>query len=191
MNKSTRILILVLSLAFTTHSVLTGIYAFQSAPFPAVVRELSNRYTIPMFHQNWKLFAPSVPEYDAQLHYRVKLDRGWTDWGDISRSNNFGHTSRVEYIEQSLTGALAWQIANNLYSRDQRMEFERIINSFDYGRALFFVKKIHLRNGAHIVPDSLQLRVQFTFTPPPAQAYSFQVSNVDFPPLIWNYERHD
>jgi len=181
---------LVLLAALIGHFVLTIIYSLQGAPVPPPVREISNRYAIPLFHQNWKLFAPQVPEYDNQLEYRFQSPEGWSEWADVSGSHGYSRGSKAEYMEQTLTGALAWQLANNLYARNQRLELERIVNSFDYFRALHFTRRMHARHAFETAPDSIQMRVRFRFTPPPGKAYTFQSSYMELPVEPFVYAHH-
>jgi hypothetical protein len=181
MNTRLTWFVALLVVILTGHFILTALYNLQSAPVPELIRNASNRYTVPFFHQNWRLFAPAVPEYENQLEYRYPEDGAWTDWKDASAGNGFGPRSKTEYIEQTIAGALAWQIANNMYTRNQRKELDRIIQSFDYGRALYFVRRLHLHSGKPDVNDSIQVRVKFRFTPPPDKAYTFQTSYLEFP----------
>lgn len=173
--------IAVLTALGAVHFALTTVYSFQYLPVPAAVREASHTYTVPFFHQNWKLFAPEVPVHDNQLEYRYAANGAWTGWSDASGSLGYAPHGKIEYIEQVITGALAWQIANNLYQRNQRMQFDRIVQSFDYRRALYFTKQLHKQTTGHTPGDSLQLRVKFRFTPAPDKAYTFQSSYLEFP----------
>lgn len=183
--------IAVLALFGTVHFALTTVYSFQYLPVPSGVREASQTYTVPFFHQNWKLFAPEVPAYDNQLEYRYAANGTWSAWSDVSGSLGYAPHGKIEYIEQVITGVLAWQIANNLYQRNQRMQFDRIVQSFDYRRALYFTKQLHEQTTGQTSGDSLQLRVKFRFTPPPDKAYTFQSSYLEFPVYPFNHAKQN
>jgi len=186
MNRSLRWFVLFLIAAFCGHFALTTLYSFQPVPATEFMRYVSTRYSAPLFHQNWKLFAPSVPEYDCQLEYRFPENGKWSFWRDVSAGNGFSYNSRIETLEQSLTSSLAWQIANNLYSRNQRAQFDRIVSSFDYQRALFFTHTLHGRIQPAPIQDSIQVRVRFRFTPAMDQAHSSQVSHLELP--VYSYQ---
>lgn len=127
------------------------------------------------------MFAPEVPEYDCQLEYRLPDSGIWGPWRDASSSNGYGRHSRVEYMEQSLTGSLAWQVRRNLYQSVSGDSFDRIVQSLDYGRALHFVRGLHAQVNGQMPGDSIQLRLSFRFTPPMDQAHTYQLSYLEFP----------
>ncbi len=182
-----------LALASGVHFMLTGLYSFQALRVPIPVRTVANTYAAPLFHQNWKMFAPDIPEYDHQLEYRFSRKdslQPWSEWHDVSSFNHFGSRSRIEYMEQSLTGGLSWQIANNFYQKNSVPQFDRVLTSFDYQRALFFTASLHERIQGHPIEDSLQLRIRYRFTPTPGQASTSQLSYFDFPPYGLPHAAH-
>jgi len=181
MDRRIRWFVMVLAVLFVMHFLLTSLYSFQKLRLPGTVRSVSTRYTVPFFHQNWKLFAPEVPAYDSQLEYRYSNTGSWSEWNDVSHSLGHGSHSKVEYIEQVLVGSLAWQIANNLYVEGTRARYDLIAQSFDYGRAVFFTQRLHELSWGEPIHDSLQLRVAFRFTPEPGKAYTFQKSYLELP----------
>jgi len=186
LNKSAIILkaivwLSVIALAF--HILMISIYSFrENMPFAAT--RISDRYAVPLFHQNWKLFAPDLPKYNAELEYKVSKNGSWTDWQDASHSFGYGVTSRVETIEQGFNTSLGWQVINNFYTRDNRKQYDRIVQSPAYASALFFVLKMYQLHVDPVSPDSIQLRMQFRFTPPPKQAHNFQTSFLEFPVYV-------
>jgi hypothetical protein len=181
MTRSLKWFVLFLILAAAAHFTLTSVYSFYTVSVPSRLRGISSTYSVPLFHQNWKMFAPDVPEYDAQLEYRYPGAGGWSDWGDVSGSNGFGRRSRIEYMEQSLASSISWQIANNLYSRNARVQFDQIVSSFEYNRTIYFAAKLHEQSKAQALADSMQLRVKFRFTPAMKAAHSYQMSYLEFP----------
>lgn len=144
----------------------------------------ADSYCVPLFHQNWKLFAPDLPTYNAELHYRISGNGNWSEWADVTASFGFGRTSRMETIEQGFNVALAWQVMDNLYSRGGKKQFDRIVQSNAYASALFYVLKMQEIQQPGLRPDSVQLRLEYRFTPPPDQAYNFQKSYLEFPVYI-------
>lgn len=166
------------------HFALTLIYSVRELKVPDMVRQVSDEYTIPLFHQNWKLFAPDVPEYDVQLFFSTSDSGIWSEFHDVSEFHGFGRHSNMETVEQSICGGLGWQVANNLYTTDLEMKFDRIVESGQYNKAVYFVEKMH-DTGDLDMPDSLQLQLRFRFTPDPHGAFNYQYSQLSFPKQIW------
>jgi len=172
---------LAVFLALVVHFGLTTVYSFSYLKWPVHLKTAAMAYSVPLFHQNWKMFAPDVPEYHTELEYRAFKDSTWSQWKDVTSSNGFSSHSRVEYMEQNINSGLAYQIANNLYTRDARREFDRAIQSFDYGKAVYFTEELYKRKNGVPIGDSLQLRVMFRFTPKPGMALIDQKSYLEFP----------
>lgn len=165
MKKRTAVLVFFLSVVLlSAHFILTGIYSFQMLPVPWQLRSFSNTYSAPFFHQNWKLFAPVVPEYSQQLYVRYYYNDEWTEFQDVSEKFGFGATSKVEYMEQTTCSGLAYQLANNMYWVNGEQRLDRVQQSLDYGRAVYFCERM-LRFKGNIHADSLQLQVHFKFDP--------------------------
>jgi hypothetical protein len=162
------------------HFLITALYSLDYLPLPHALRSAVNSYTLPFFHQNWKLFAPSVPEYTVQLEFREKKESLWTNWADVSQGCGFHERSKVEYMEQTINGGLAWQVANNMYTVNQVRQLDRVMESYDYNRAIYFLYSLKKRIGDPLT-DSAQIRLRFDFTPPPHQAKSAQMSYLEFP----------
>jgi Family of unknown function (DUF5819) len=148
------------------HFGLTSVYNLQQAKVPDSLRQLSNAYSAPLFHQNWKLFAPHIPEYSVDLEFRIPEGADWSAWQDVSFGNGHTSHSKIEYMEQSMCTALAWQVANNLHQEAEGHEFDRITASFDYSRAIYFAHELYLRKTGIDLRDSMQLRLNFRFNPP-------------------------
>jgi hypothetical protein len=167
-------------LMLCVHFVFVVAYSFRDQ-LPNQATPLVDRYVVPMFHQNWKLFAPDLPKNDTQLEYRYYREGGWYDWVDITAECGHGRFSRMETIEQGFNTQLSWQIINNFYAKDGRAQFDRIIQSPSYASALFYTLKMHQLHIDPVQPDSIQIRSVFRFTPPPDQAHSYQYSMLEFP----------
>jgi hypothetical protein len=163
------------------HFGLTLIYNFQQLPVPGKIRNFSNAYCAPLFHQNWKLFAPDLPEYNVNLESRFYKNGQWLDWKDVSEGNGFAADGKMEYVEQSITSGLAYQVANNLYTANSRVQFDHIVESNEYHRAIYFAAELARRVAVEDVGDSIQLRLQFRFTPSPDKARTRQFSQLVFP----------
>lgn len=173
-----RIAIILMMIA---HFSITGIYVLRQLPVPEVVRIWTDIYSAPLFHQNWKLFAPDVPEYNTELEFRNYKNGAWSNWSDVSLANGYAVPSPIETIEQSICTSLAWQVSHNFYTKDTRQQFDRIVASFDYGRAIYFAHALYERTHGEATGDSLQLRLAFRFHPKMDAARTLQHSYLEFP----------
>ncbi|MBX7051566.1 MAG: hypothetical protein K1X54_05995 [Flavobacteriales bacterium] len=169
--------------ALIVHFVIILGYSFRDQ-LPASATKLTDRYAVPMFHQNWKLFAPDLPRYNAELEYRYFGNQTWSDWSDITKQCGFGPYTRMETIEQGFNTQLSWQVVNNYYALNGRAQFDRMVQSPAYANCLFYVLKMHELYVSKTKPDSVQIRLNFRFTPPPQQAHTYQISNLEFPVYV-------
>lgn len=175
----------VIFIMAVVHFALTSIYSLGQLPLPEKVQTVAYRYSVPFFHQNWKMFAPSVPEYSNQLEYRYKNNGQWTTWLDATASHGFSEHSRMEYVEQTINDGLSWQIANNMYVENKTRQLDRVMESFDFGRAVYYILEMSERDGSKSqMNDSIQLRIGFRFTPKPGNAPTQQFSFLEFPAFI-------
>lgn len=174
-----------LALVCLVHFFFITVYSFREN-FPRELTGLSDRYTIPLFHQNWKLFAPDLPRYNAELQYRIagQGQSGWSGWKDASSDFGYDEHSRVETVEQGFVGQLGWQVMDNLYSKGGKKQFDRIVQSNAYASSLFMVLKLHQLQHPEFQLDSVQIRLEFRFTPAQEMAYNFQTSYLEFPVYI-------
>jgi hypothetical protein len=161
-------IIAVVGISFLViHFALTSIYSMDFLVLPRSVRQVSQIYTVPFFHQNWSMFAPEVPEYDLQLQYRFPTNGTWSAWNETTESCGFEYRDRAEYLEQSICSGLAYQVAQNIYFENGIRKLDRIEDAFDYGKALNYAMKMHEHFYSKEIEDSLQIRLQFVFTPKP------------------------
>jgi hypothetical protein len=167
-------------MAMIIHFTMVIAYSFrENLPQGLVAR--ADRYCVPLFHQNWKLFAPDLPTYNAELQYRISTAGEWGSWADVTAAYGYGRSSRMETIEQGFNTALAWQVMDNLYSKGGKKQFDRIVQSNAYASALFYALKMQEIHQPEVRIDSVQLRMEYRFTPKPDQAYTFQKSWLEFP----------
>jgi hypothetical protein len=176
-----QILVVFLWSAMLIHFSFSLIYNLQELPVPEKMRHMSNMYVAPFFHQNWKLFAPTVPEYSTDLEVRYFNANGWTTWSDARAAAGFDEHSRIEYIEQTICTSLGWQVANNFYFKNQLPQLDHILASQDYQRAVYYAWQLGKHAGLQM--DSLQLRMPFRFIPAPDAARTVQLSTLQFPAI--------
>jgi len=165
---------------FVIHFTFTLIYSFGGSN-SGKISHLSQRYMVPMFHQNWKLFAPEMPKYNSDLQYRFANDKGWSNWLDVTEHFGFDKYAKIETVEQGFNSALNWEILNNYYSLNGRPQFDRLVQSPAYSSALFMAMKMHKTFLPGERMDSVQIRIHYRFTPEMHQARTLQVSDLEFP----------
>lgn len=182
-KKSIFILTIAGIVVLFVHFTLTTVFSIHEF-VPPTLNQLSSNYTFPVFHQDWKLFAPNLAQYNTELEYRYSQKGNWSEWKDVSVGNNYEATSRIERIEQSFNHQLAWQVTNNLYSENGITQYDRILKSNAYRSALYFVVKMQALNHSEIKCDSLQIRLNFRFTPLPYSVKEPETEQLEFPVYV-------
>jgi Family of unknown function (DUF5819) len=163
MKSSTKFLLVgAAGIILLTHFTLTGIYSFQSLPVPETVRTVSNSYAIPFFHQNWKLFAPEMPNYDCFLWVRTKENLAWSTPFRISEKADCGYSSKVTYMEFAIANSLASELAANMYWENGQRNLSKVEQSLSYGRAVYFAERM-CRRHLEMQTDSIQVQLHFHF----------------------------
>lgn len=66
------------------HTLLLAFYTFPGRLIPEQLRVLGQIYARPLFHQQWRLFAPDPPLCDCKLEVKV----GEEDWRSIVRQGD-------------------------------------------------------------------------------------------------------
>jgi hypothetical protein len=160
--------VLALIVALVVHFSITLIYVFRD-DMPIALNQKTDRYMAPVFHQNWKLFAPDLPRYNCELEFRLAINNEWTDWKDASAFYGHGKSSPLETIEQNILTQLNWQLLNNLYSKNGERQFDRIVRSTAYTDAMFMVMKMHRNANPDKREEMMQVRIRYQFTPSPGQ----------------------
>ena len=160
----TRMVVLILALAvIVVHACMMMLYSFREK-LPVSMALKVDRYCVPMFYQNWKLFAPDVPTYDTQLEFRVAHEEEWSMWGDASGQYGYGTHDPIETVEQGFAAELLWQAKNNLYRRNDSLQWDAVTASQAYVASIYYVYKMEEYN-RRPKPARAQLRIVYTQTP--------------------------
>lgn len=61
----------------TLHAVLLAVYTLPATGVAPGMQHVARMYARPLFHQQWRLFAPDPPLCDCTL--QVAQDDGWTE----------------------------------------------------------------------------------------------------------------
>ncbi len=188
---------LLLIAGLVTHFSLTLIYCFRDN-MPYKANAVADRYMVPCFHQNWKLFAPDVPMYNVELEWRCLAaphpqplsggEGSWTPWQDATYEEGLKESPRVlETVEQGFCTQLSAQLLNNLYRKDSTIIYDRIVGSPAYASALFYVMKYHeqkklpFNDRMNRQPVAWQIRLRYTFAPQPRSMFDAHEQVVEFP----------
>jgi hypothetical protein len=171
----------VIMVAMVMHFALTLLYQLPVASELSPAKDLAYRYSVPFFHQTWKLFAPDVPEYDVQLVYSLHLPDGWSEWHDAAGSLHKGNGSVTETLEQSMASGLTWEVTRNVYTENDTVRFERVMRSFAYSRAVYFLHGLSKRLPGAMDADSVKIQLYYLFTPMPGDTCKALFRNVSFP----------
>jgi len=174
-----RIVIITVTTIVSLHLLLVGLGALGTQ-LPAWLRPAVNDYTYPLFPQPWSKSSTNFPTSDAQLEFRSCTTNHWSEWQDASTAFHYNDNSVAERIEQGINNELRWQILNNLYSADGQRQFDHILESSTYAKALYYVLRMHRYHQTDL-PDTLQLRMSLRFTPEIGKAYTFQRTQLEFP----------
>lgn len=176
----------VLGLWCVVHLIATVVYTLHW-PADGLLAQWSYRYMVPLFHQNWSLFAPNIPEYDAQLIYRSSANDSlvdWTVWKDVSLACGYGDFSKMEVIEQNILVQLNHQLYTEYYSVNGEPQLDAMVKTAAYSKALYYAGRMHEK---YTGPwSSLQIAVVFRFPPADAPIESTVPDTLFFPPFHSN-----
>lgn len=176
-----RTILLLLPILLGVHLLMLCGRAFETN-LGTSLKNITTAYSAPLFPSPNPAPGTAIATSDCQLEFRASWGAGWGDWRDASGAFGDSLNSTTERIEQGLCDEFRWQVLHNLYSEDGRQRFDHIIQSNTYSKALYFIVRLQQLHDQPAA-DSIQLRLNYRFTPPPDQAYSFQRSYLELPPF--------
>lgn len=149
------------------HFGFTVLHTMPGFPAPAWLKVQARYYMEPMFHQGWMLFAPDVKNYNACISFRTPSDGNWSEWKNTDSMKPVSEHNRVKYVGRKV----ALKLVNTMNSKNlgiyylaDKPQYDKIITSGDYQRALYMVYKQHeLMTGERV--DSIQLKLDVWFIP--------------------------
>jgi hypothetical protein len=180
---------IVAVVALIHHFACTVVYSTADLGWPRNVRAYAEQYSVPFFHQGWKLFAPDVPNLHYALLYRFSSDNHWSVWEDTDELTGVSQHHRMGYMARKLQMYLASDMRKNLYADEAgKLQYDRIVIAKPYYRMVYWVVRRHeiLRGDR---PDSLQLRMDVIYAQPfeggvkpETQAFEFPVYQLNESP---------
>jgi hypothetical protein len=176
-----RTILLLLPVLLGVHLLMLSGRAFETH-LGSGIKKITTAYTSPLFPSPNPAPGTAIATSDCQLEFRASRGTGWSNWCDVSGAFGDSLNTITERIEQGLCDEFRWQVLHNLYAQDGQRRFDHIVQSSTYSKALYFIvrlEQLHNRPAA----DSIQLRLNYRFTPPPDQAYTFQRSYLELPPI--------
>jgi hypothetical protein len=175
--KKTLLAALIGGIILTIHYTLCALSALSMEQ-----ESIGHQYTHPLFQQPWRKLGSDLPANTMELEFRMKNKSAtWSDWKDATANYTYEPSSQAEREEQSIVDELRWQLANNLYSENGRVELKQITESSAYSKAIYYVMRME-RYHEQNYPDSIQLRAAIEFIPEMDAAPTRQFSYVTFPP---------
>ncbi|MEO0403715.1 MAG: hypothetical protein AAF193_02480 [Bacteroidota bacterium] len=150
-----KVLVLVGIMLLTIHLILTGIYSLPDKPVPLSLRQMSNSYTVPFFHQGWQLFAPNPPRYQGVLKALV-MSNGQMDSVIVGAYVTAPKHYRVKRVVNRLSKQLSYDMSKNLYFKDDLVQYDLVQSGTAFKSLVYFIgMQEQIEKG--VKPDSLQL----------------------------------
>lgn len=94
-------------IAVVLHTLLIACYSVPSRYVPEVLRVQAQRYVRPVFHQQWRLFAPDPPTCSC----RLEMQQGDGPWEPVEMQ-----------LDHYLARRMARSICHHLASTDRTLE---------------------------------------------------------------------
>lgn len=171
------------------HFACTLVYSTPDLNWPRTARDYAERYSVPFFHQGWKLFAPDVPNLHYAVFYRFSEDGQWSVWEDTDEMPAVSRHHRIGYMSRKLQMYLASDMRKNLYTDSMGvLQYDRIVIAKPYYRMVYWVVRRHeILHG--IRPDSVQLRMDVIFSQPFDSRAKPETQAFEFPVYLLNEAR--
>lgn len=165
-SASKSLLIVGLAVLFV-HFGFTVLHTMPGFPAPAWLKVQARHYMEPMFHQGWMLFAPDVKNYNACISYRTPNNKSWSEWKTTDSMSPVSDHNRIKYVGRKVALKLVNTMNNKsmgVYYVSDEPQYDKVVTSGDYQRALYMVYKQHeLMTDERV--DSIQLKLDVWFTP--------------------------
>ena len=181
---------------FVLHFVVVVLYVLPHSWFPEPVNTATYHYMVPMFHQNWSIFAPEPPLTNDRLYYRVQDESGtWSAWIDPGAELREKHeTYRLTYhwklynIYETLGRNLhttwwrKYQQIDEQYKRSEERATQEALEASRDTRSHQLAVDYALAHAASDAITAVQLKYERTFVPAPDAADPAKVETLLFPP---------
>ena len=154
-NASRNLFKLIGLLLLVGHFVLVGVYCLPDQQPLEPLRPLSNKYTVPFFHQGWQLFAPNPPAFQGDLTAVCSVNGRFIDVA-LGESEDLPEHYRVDRIIHRLQKQLENEMRKNLYyDETDSLQYDLVLNSWSHSELLYFLgKQVEREHGT--LPDSVQ-----------------------------------
>ncbi len=148
----------ILIFIFFVHFLFTLIYATDGKYTSAPINKVTAKYMLPLFHQNWKLFAPDPPPCELKVLYRYHIENETSTWNYLSEDFiKKHHTYRISWHGKMLR--MHEYYARNLISMQETMgktiDYARLRRTKSYYGALTEAKKKIDSQNVH--PSAIQV----------------------------------
>ncbi|MDA0882430.1 MAG: hypothetical protein O2984_03875 [Bacteroidetes bacterium] len=168
-NKSLRIFTLVGLLFLLFHFLLTFVYCFPEKPVAESLRQSSNEYMVPFFHQGWQLFAPDVPLYHGRVYFKTMPASFDTAWVPFGSNKAVSEHWKLNYAANRLSLMLMADMKKDLYFSGDTMKYDLVQNGRGYLSFVYFAGELQrAKTGSR--PDSIQIKLDVIYPETPEGA---------------------
>ena len=187
---------------FAFHFLITGLYLLPGRWLGYDASNVVYHYMVPLFHQNWQLFAPEAPKSNNKLYYRWQAHDGkWSEWIDPGKAWLETHqTYRITYHGKLFDNyeAIGRKLNEDHYRYYQYCEESPDINEdctayaearMPYTEAYILASRLvqqhlqdHQQFEASMLPQQLEFRFQRSWVPDPVTGEA-KSETLNFPPF--------
>jgi len=129
-----------ISIAFllfiTVHFTMINIYSMPYEWGTPKLQETSRKYTLPLFHQSWRVFAP-VPREEGRLYYKFCFEGKWSDEFSFREEMKKKNHISATRIADMLSFNLMTEVRFNSLEVDGKRDYTLVKKSKGYGTALY------------------------------------------------------
>jgi len=114
-----------------SHTLLLALYTFPSRLVPEQLRIIGQLYARPLFHQQWRLFAPDPPLCDCRLQWSTAA----MSWRDVEyRPGTYLHRRTLQSLARHIQAEV--HAGDSIAAQELRRSLRGIVYhaSFDPGR---------------------------------------------------------
>ncbi|NQX91684.1 MAG: hypothetical protein HRT74_06090 [Flavobacteriales bacterium] len=149
------------------HFILTNIYCLPDRKVPLSIRQASNLYSVPFFHQGWQLFAPNPPRYQGKMR-AVVMSKGKQDSILVGNYTTAPEHYRVKRVVNRLSKQLASDMSKNLYFEDDVIQYDVVQSGTAFKSLVYFIG-MQEKIDKGVRPDSIQLIYDLYMIPMPPE----------------------
>lgn len=153
-------------LFLSIHFLLTLVYCFPEKAVAETLRQSSNEYMVPFFHQGWQLFAPDVPLYHGKVYFKTMPASFETSWVPFGGNSAVSEHWKLDYAANRLSLMLMADMKRNLYFEGDSAKYDLIQKGRGYLSFIYFAGEMQ-RAKTGVRPDSIQIKLEVIYPKSP------------------------